>query len=88
MRRSWSGKRFSYSGQHSTSKILCQPGAFRNWRSGVDGVVTPPGYAGREDGDGWIADRSSCIINDFAARYRAAAAKADAHHTFVSCVMR
>src|SRR5689334_22359439 len=81
MRRSWSGKRFSYSGKHfNFTDTLITPTPYQ--KPGVPVWMaswTPPGLRrAAKMADGWIADpvQSLPVINDFANRYRASAAKA------------
>ena len=91
LRRSWSGRRFSFSGKHFhcrdtlvTPPPLQKPGV-PVWMA----AWTPPGLrrAGRM-ADGWIADpvQSLPVIRDFTNRYRAAAANAG-RKPFI-CLMR
>jgi alkanesulfonate monooxygenase SsuD/methylene tetrahydromethanopterin reductase-like flavin-dependent oxidoreductase (luciferase family) len=91
LRRSWSGKRFSFSGKHFDLKdVLVTPAPLR--KSGVPvwmAAWTPPGLRrAARMADGWIADpiQSLPVIKDFARRYREAASAAG-RKPFI-CLMR
>jgi alkanesulfonate monooxygenase SsuD/methylene tetrahydromethanopterin reductase-like flavin-dependent oxidoreductase (luciferase family) len=91
LRRSWTGKRFSFSGKHFQYRdMLVTPPPFQ--KQGVPvwmAAWTPPGLrrAGKM-ADGWIADpiQSLPVIKDFATRYRTAASSAG-RKPFI-CLMR
>jgi alkanesulfonate monooxygenase SsuD/methylene tetrahydromethanopterin reductase-like flavin-dependent oxidoreductase (luciferase family) len=91
IRRSWSGKRFSFSGKHFHYRdTLVTPTPLR--KAGVPVWMaswTPPGLRRAANvADGWIADpiQSLPVIKAFAQRYRTAAAKAG-RKPFI-CLMR
>jgi len=91
LRRSWEGKRFSFSGKHFRFEdTLVTPAPFQ--KSGVPvwmAAWTPVGLRrAARIADGWIADpiQSLPVIKDFARRYREAAS-ASGRKPFV-CLMR